>query len=131
MNYAFNITTPANTVEADALKTQLDLTRGVITKLDIRFPPGSSGNLALHIDRAIHQVWPANQGSYYVGDGDLISIPANYRLDQPPYHFEAFTWNDDTDHEHLVIIRFDIDPGFEEQLLTAEYLEESAEELEA
>jgi len=127
MNYAFNITTPAQTPETNKLKTVMKLFRGLINKVEIQFPPGPAGLLHVHINRANHQVWPANAESHYIGDDQTIVIPAKYELDQPPFQFECFTWNEDDTFDHLVIIRFDIELAIPEQLLTPEYLAAQAE----
>ena len=43
MIYAATITTPANTFPAAELMTRLNVALGLVVKLEVFFPPGSSG----------------------------------------------------------------------------------------
>jgi len=123
MNFAFNITTPKSTPESSKQKTVLNLVRGKIIKVEVQFPPGPQGLLHVHINRANHQIWPFNPDSSYVGDAQIIVIPADYYLDQPPYQLECYTWNEDDTFEHMCIIRIDIMVEKPEQEMTAEDIE--------
>jgi len=130
MNYVFNITTPKNTPETNKLITILPVIPGTVTKLEIQFPAGAQGLHHVHINRAVHQVWPANAEANYIGDEQIIVIPANYKIAVPPYQFECFTWNEDDTYDHLVILRFDIMTEIPEEKITPEMLEAWAAERE-
>ena len=126
MNYAFNITTPIGTTKENKQRSDLVLIPGVVTKVEVQFPPGSAGLLYAHINRGVHQVWPHNPDYQYIGDDQTIIIPANYRLVEPPYQFELYTWNIDDTYDHMIIIRFDVMAEVSEERLTPEFLEEAA-----
>ena len=108
MIYRFVITTPANTAATNKQKTILKVAYGIVHHVNIQFPQGPSGLLHLHINDALHQVWPFNP------DGDFAShnVDINFREFIPmltePYAFQAYTWNTDDTYDHLVIIRLGI-----------------------
>lgn len=110
MIYRFGITTLHKTDGPVWKKTVLRLSRGVIHQIDIRFPPGPQGFLKLHINRAAHQIWPSTSGQDFSTDNELITFREHYELISAPLQFEAWTWNDDDTHDHLVIIRIGILP---------------------
>lgn len=110
MIYRFGISTAANTLETAKKKTVLKLCSGVIHQIDILFPPGSAGLLHVHINRALHQLWPTNSDQSFAADGDKISFREHYELTSVPYQLQAWTWNDDDTYAHDVIIRIGILP---------------------
>lgn len=105
MIYAFNISTPLNTTEANKKSTALRLGRGVIHKVEIDFPPGSQGTLHIAIRRGLNQVWPTNPADYFAADDRLISFPEYYELLWPPFRLVAETWNESLNNAHTVTIR--------------------------
>lgn len=127
MNYAFSITTPKKETPPVVYKTVMPLPRGIVVGVEIQFPPGSYGLLHIHINRAVHQVWPHNSDANYIGNDQVIMIPAQYKLLVDPMQFEAYTWNEDTAYPHLVIVRFDVLEMVEEIVLTPEELARLAE----
>jgi len=131
MNFVFNITTPKNTPETSKVITSLPVVPGRVEKVEIQFPAGAQGLHHLHINRAVHQVWPANAEANYIGDEQIIVIPANYGIKTPPYQFESHTWNLDDTYDHLVIIRMDIMPEVPEETITPEMMAVWAAEREA
>ena len=131
MNFVYEITTPKNTPETSKMLTILQVVPGRVTKVEIQFPPGPQGLCHLHINRAVHQVWPANPDASYKGDSQIIVIPADYVIATPPYQFECFTWNEDDTYDHEVIVRMDIMTEVPEERITPEMLEAWAAEREA
>jgi len=111
MIYRFGITTPANTTEDNKQKTVLLLAKGVIHQLDIDFPPGPSGLAHIEINRALHQVWPTNPAQNFAGDNVHISFHEHFELKDEPLQLEAYTWNEDTAHEHTITIRIGLLPS--------------------
>jgi len=105
MIYRWKITTPANTTEANAEETILQLGRGIIHKLDIVFPPGAQQLHHIQISRAKHQVWPTNIGESFASDGEPITFREALIMDQEPYQLEVKTWNDDDTYDHALLIR--------------------------
>lgn len=110
MLFRFGITTPANTAESNKKKTLLKVSYGIVSQIDIQFPPGPTGLLHLHINNALHQVWPFNTGEDFASHNVNISFRDFIPVLVEPYEFQAFTWNTDDTFNHLVIIRIGVLP---------------------
>jgi len=112
MIYRFSITTaksPATSVSAQQC-TRLKLRKGVIHKIDIVFPPGCLALLHVHINDALHQVWPTNPSQSFASDSETISFQEYFPIDYEPYELQAWTYNDDDTYSHEVIIRIGLLP---------------------
>lgn len=105
MIYTFDFTTPASTPTTAPLLTRLPLERGVTYRLEIEIPVGSAHHLHLRILQSVHQVWPTNPTATFAGDDSRIMFNDEYYLLEPPFEFQAETWNTDPDYAHRVIIR--------------------------
>lgn len=108
MIYAFHIATPANTTEADPLKTQLQLCQGVIHQVDIVFPPGCAGLAHLKILKGVHQAFPTLPATHFAGDDDILSYREHLELSHEPYILDAITWNEDDTYSHTITVRLGI-----------------------
>lgn len=110
MFYEFRITTPANTSSDDPLGTQLQLDEGVITAVEVLFPPGCVGLVHLQVRRELHQIWPANADADLAGDTFPIRWDDEVPVDEPPYVLTAVTWSDDDSYAHTVTLRIEFVP---------------------
>lgn len=102
-------TISANIVVPDARWKQIELARGFVTKIRIRFPPGSHGLLWVAIWDDDKQIFPGNSGQYFHGDNEVIEFDTEY--DVPEYGTEYRFWlkllNYDETYEHAVIVSFE------------------------
>jgi len=108
MVYLFSVARLPEGTEDTQSQTRLLLCRGIIHQLDIYFPKGSYGLLHLHINNALHQVWPKNSGETFYGNDISVSFPESYPLLEEPYQLQAWAWNEDETYDHQVIIRIGI-----------------------
>lgn len=128
MLFVYSITTPANTLEKSKKETILKVAFGIIHSVDIHFPPGPAGLLHIHINDALHQVFPYNTGSDFASDDTNISFREFIPSLVAPFKLKAFTWNLDDTFEHIVTVRLGILPprvvapwllSFDEQVANA------------
>lgn len=128
MMYVFNISTPANTAGTAKKETVLRIAHGIVKHVEIQFPPGPAGLLHLHINDALHQIWPYNTDANFASHNVNISFQDFIPVLTAPFEMKAYTWNDDDTFAHTVIIRFVILPvrvaapwllSYEEQLISA------------
>lgn len=120
MIYRWKITTDANTLATSKKETILEVTRGKVYKVEFKFPPGPMGYLHVQVFRALHQVWPYNTGEDFSTDGETISFNDTHWILEPPYQFEAFTWNLDDTYNHDLFIRIGIEPIVYETIVIPE-----------
>lgn len=110
MIYNFNISTPANTTQISPQRTDVKLTRGVIHRIRIRFPPGSAGKLHAYISRGLNTIWPTNPEANFIGDNEIIDFMEDYEVPSRPTILEIYTWNESTTKAHAIIITIGVLP---------------------
>lgn len=106
MIYSIAITTDASTTEANAKKTTIKLTAGIITKVGILIPAGHAGLTFCRIHRALHQIFPSIAGQYFTGDGVYISWDDYLPILYPPFDVDIYTWNTDDTYNHTMHFHF-------------------------
>ncbi len=104
MVYSVTITTDANTTKVNAKKTVLKLTKGLVWKIEIDFPPGCSGLLYTQIFDGSYQVFPASPGTAFHSDNQLIGFDDLYLKTSEPFEFVIKTWNLDDTWPHTIQI---------------------------
>ena len=110
MRYSFDFTVPANTLKAAPATLALDLSPGVVTQLEVAFPPGPNNEVKLVIYRSEHQVWPTNPDGVLAWDDYTMVSPEAYRLDEAPFGFQARAWSPGTTYAHTITIRLTVIP---------------------
>ena len=89
MIYSKFITTPANTLQSNPLRTSIKVTKGLVYKVEIMFPPGSLGLLRVAIFDGAYQAWPSTVGEWFRTDGETISYDDTYLKESAPF---ALPW---------------------------------------
>lgn len=110
MFYDYSLTIPANTTEASPTEQEINLTHGVIHRLEVEFPPGCAGLAHLVIDRFGHQLWPTNPESSFASDAHIIGFNEYHELFESPYELRLRGWNEDDSYPHEITVRIGILP---------------------
>lgn len=105
MIYVVDITTPQGTLITAPMETVLKVSKGLVYKIDVEFPPGACGGHYVKILDGAYQVWPSNEHSYFHGDDEIISFEDMYIKSEPPYEFKIITYNTGDNYDHLVQVR--------------------------
>ena len=113
MYYAGNFTLAAAQSEATKTKEELYLEKGTITKAEIIFPVGCANLVFVHLDDALHQVWPKAPEYKFIGDGAHIVCSDEYEIKEPPFTIQFHGWNTDELYKHIITIRIQIVPAKE------------------
>ena len=108
MLYTHTLTVPANTTENDPAEEVVKLTHGVITMVEVEFPPGCAGLVQSFIRRSLHQVWPSNQEGYFRSDGRAIRWNDYYEMFSEPMELTVGAWSGDDFYSHDVLFRFEL-----------------------
>jgi len=108
--FSYSITTLKSTAETSKKKTVMTLSPGVIHRVRIRIPPGSQGLLHCHVNHHLHQIEPSNTGEDFYGDDEIIEYDEFYELKGTDTQLSAYTWNEDTEHDHKIIVQFGVLP---------------------
>ncbi len=104
MNYAFDISTPANTLQSAPQVTRVRLQAGRISQVVFYFPPGSAGLNHIRVRHGGHQLWPYNQDADYSGDDCIFTMPEDIPIRKQSWQVAIETWNTDDTFAHRVMV---------------------------
>ena len=105
MVYVSTIAVPKNTPKTSPLKTRMNVTKGLVYKVEIMFPPGPSGLVHLWIMDGSYQFLPSSEGETLYGDNTLIQFDDLYIMDSEPFFFDIYTYNEDDTYDHTIQVR--------------------------
>ena len=105
MVFSISITTSNGTAKADAKRTVLKVSKGLIYRIEVEFPPGCSGLQHAQIFDGSYQVYPASSDDSFHSDARVIGFDDLYLKTAAPYEFTIKTWNLDDTHDHTVQVR--------------------------
>lgn len=105
MIYAATITTPSDTAEASSQETVIKVTKGLLWRVEIEFPPGCAGLLHVAIFDGSYQVVPASPGETIHSDAALIGFDDLYMKASEPFTFQVVTYNLDDTYDHTIQVR--------------------------
>ena len=108
MFYSFDLKILANTPQTEPKEREVNLTWGVITKVQVRFPPRCGGLAKVKILEHRHQLWPTNLDEWFYGEDETIEWDEYHELFELPSGFTLLGYNDDDSYYHTPIIRFNI-----------------------
>ena len=100
MFYDYAITVKAKTKENDPEEAELELTKGIIHRVEVEFYPGPRRYVFIRILHGLHQVWPTN--AYTIGFDEY------YELKAAPYKLRVIGYSPDADYDHVVTVRIGI-----------------------
>ena len=113
MFYAWNFTLLANKTEAAKTKQELYMEKGTVTKCEIVFPVGCANLVFIHINDALHQVYPKSPDYKFIGDGAVISCNDEYEIKEQPFTLQFHGWNTDELYNHTITVRIQLVPAKE------------------
>lgn len=105
MIYSIDISTLKQKAYVDRKLTRMNVTKGLVYKVEVFYPPGSHGRLHCFIMDGGYQVWPSSPGQTFTGDNVTISFDDIYLKSSAPYLFDIFTFNLDDTYEHALTVR--------------------------
>ena len=103
----------ANRTEITKTKQELFMEKGTITRVEIVFPVGCANLVFVHLDDALHQVWPKDPQYKFIGDGAMIVCTDEYEIKEQPFTIQFHGWNTDEIYDHTITIRIQIVPAKE------------------
>lgn len=105
MIFTANITTAKDTAKTSLKRTVLEVTKGLVYKVEYYFPSGSAGLAGVAVFDGLYQVWPSTIGEFFLGESQLISFEDMYLKESAPYTFQIYTFNEDDTHSHSIGVR--------------------------
>lgn len=110
MLYAWDITVPANTLQADPLEQLLKLTHGVITKVSVKYPAGCHGLVQVRLLHEESPLVPLNKDTWLTADDEAVETPEYFELDTQPFALKFVGVNNDDTYPHTITVRITVLP---------------------
>jgi len=102
MLFSGDITIPAGTALNAPVREHIELTKGLISQIDVFFPPGNSCLAFITFNRSIHQIYPTNPDGYLKGDNVLITGPVFHHIRDHPTIVTVKGYSPDARFDHTV-----------------------------
>lgn len=109
MHYSYEHTFIANGSKAEEEEEVMECAWGILTNVDISFNWGTGRNVHVHIDEALHQIFPTNPNGNYAFDGYTCHITGKYELLPATRRIYLRGWNEG-DYDHAVAVAFEVLP---------------------
>jgi len=108
MFYDFAITIPAGTAEASPVEQELNLTHGIIHRVEVEFYPGPRRYVWVKLFHREHQLWPTNLDGSFQTDGYTIAFDEYEEMLESPYVLKVRGYSPNADYSHVVTVRIGI-----------------------
>lgn len=125
MIYTANITTPKDTAKTALKTTRINVTKGLVYKVDFYFPSGSAGLMGVAVFDGLFQVWPSSVGEFFVGEDMVIPFDDMYLMESAPFEFQVYTYNEDDTYNHFLAVRIGL---VSKELFLARFLPTKSDE---
>ena len=102
MIFSGSITIDHGKTRVDPNVERLKITQGVITQIDIMFPPGCAHTAFISFNRALHQIYPSNPDGFFMGDGVNISGGVFHYVKADPFELQIHGWAPDANYDHTI-----------------------------
>jgi len=110
MIFAWDITITADKKAASPKTEILKLSKGVITKIEIKFARGCHGMVKVRLLHQEAQLVPLSRGEWITGDDETVSFPEFFELWTTPYQLKFVGCSPGTTYEHTVTVRIAVLP---------------------
>ena len=110
MFYDFAIKVLAGTKEDDPKEQELNLTHGIVHRIEVEFPAGCRGYVYLVIYHREHQVWPTNIDQAFNAEGYTVPMDEHFDLTEPPHNLLVRAWSPNAIWPHNITVRVGILP---------------------
>lgn len=102
--FEFNI--PANTLESNPTKLEVDVPMGEVKHIQVVIPMGHQGLARMRMSTKGQRIIPASNSNVDWLRGDSFTLDTNpdMKLPGPPYQITFEGWNQDAVNPHLFLI---------------------------
>lgn len=105
MFYEYHLTIPKLTSRAALASLTCEMDYGIVTHIEIEFPPGCNGLAGVRVRERGHQLYPTNDLGFFISNAYVIAFAEAYRLFSPPYTWFLEGFNDDEIYSHTITLR--------------------------
>lgn len=102
MIYTAHITYTSGGSADDPVRTKLQITKGLIYRVEIQFPPGCAGLVHTQIFDGVLQLWPSTIDDSFAADSTVIGFDDSYFKLTAPYFLDILGYNLDDTYDHTI-----------------------------
>lgn len=102
IDFQYDITIPANTLESEPYVQDIKLTKGELVKVVLIFQLGCAYMVHVALSQADRQVMPIIEGMSYALDGYTLVRDTAIQLIDHPYELRFKGWSEGTTYEHTI-----------------------------
>lgn len=102
MIFSTTITVPSGTVKDSPEIKRLKIVKGIITQINILFPPGCAHEVCITFNRGLHQIYPTNPDGYFIGDGVNIAGEVFHHVKVAPFEVQIYGWSPSANYDHTI-----------------------------
>lgn len=110
MFYAWDITIPANTLDAVPASYRLNITRGVITNITVKYPAGCHGLVKVRLNYEESQLIPLTRVSWLTGDDQVVPVVEHFEVSTPPSFLRFLGSSPGTIYSHTITVTVTVLP---------------------
>ena len=110
MIFAWDIIISANTSSVNPKTQILKLSKGVITKVEVKFARGCHGMVKVQLLHQEAQLVPLSRGEWITGDNEAVSFPEFFELWTTPYQLKFIGCSPGTSYNHTITVRIVVLP---------------------
>lgn len=108
MDFVFDLEVVADTPKILPCRLLANLGEGIVSQVEIAFPPGCANKVFVVVRQGLHQVWPTNEDNAYHWDDRVYSFSENYPVKGGDPLFILEGWSPGTDFKHVIQFSFSV-----------------------
>ena len=108
MEYEFALVIPKATPVTAPFTDDLQLEKGVIHHIEVRFEAGCQREVHCKMERWGHQAFPKLPSLSFSSEDDTIKKDTHFPLEAEPYLLKFTGWSPDANYPHTITVRVDI-----------------------
>jgi len=110
MVYEFNILIEDGTTKDDPAEEEAQLVPGIITMVEVDFPPGCHKLVHVVVKEGGYQMFPRNPEGTMSADDHVIAFNPHQELTRGHHILKVFGWSPLTSYDHKITLRFNVQP---------------------
>jgi len=108
--YSYDFTVPKNTPETSPVEADLRVTSGIVTRLDILFPPGCAGVVRCAVFWREDQLVPRAPSDWIRGHNERVETRPFWPAPDEETILTVKGWSESTRWDHTLLIRIEVLP---------------------
>jgi hypothetical protein len=110
--FCWDINITADTLAEEPLTDWLQLPKGIITHVDVKFPAGCHGMVGVRLFQEALQLIPLSEDEWVTGDDESVPTDTYAELLEAPYKLKIKACSPNTDYDHTVTVRINVQPEY-------------------